>query len=128
MIMDITNLEGIDLTEKQIERQLKKIRELLFDDYELFDNGSYKGEVKEVIVDILQDSIPEDDELNDLLFLKMVKDSAINITEYIFKNIKGVDKRLVALYSYDFVNQSYNSIYSISLEIKDDSKDNPMYM
>jgi hypothetical protein len=126
--MDITKLEGIDLTEKQLERQLNKIRGLIFEDYELFDDGSYKGEIKENIAQILQDNIPDTDELNDILFLKMVKDATVKITEYILKNIKGVDKRLVALYTYDFVNQTYNSIYSINLKFKDNSENDSMYI
>jgi len=126
--MDLTDFEGIDLTEKQIERQLKKIRKLLFDDYEFFEDGSYKGEVTEEVVQILQKNIPDEDEVDDIMFLSMVKQTALDISEYILDNIKGIDKRLVALYSYDFSNQSYNSIYSINLKIKDDSKDNPMYI
>ena len=124
--MDNYDIKGIDLTDMQIERQLKKIRTLIFDGYETYKDGSYKGEVKSEVLEILKKHMPEEEEVGDIMFLKMVKDSAVEITVYILYNLTGIDKRLASLYSYDFTNQSYNSIYSIGLSYKDD-EDNPMY-
>jgi len=124
-MVDFDN-KGINLTEMQIERQLKKIRELIFEGYETYEDGSYKGEIKQDVLAILQKHMPVEDEVGDIMFLKMVKDATIDITEHILDNLKGIDKRLASLYSYDFSNQSYNSIYSVGLVYKPDD-DNPMY-
>jgi hypothetical protein len=124
--MDNYDIKGIDLTDMQIERQLKKIRTLIFDGYETYEDGSYKGEVKFEVLKILKKHMPEEDEVGDIMFLKMVKDAAVEITVYILDNLTGIDKRLASLYSYDFTNQSYNSIYSVGLIYKED-EDNPMY-
>ena len=124
--MDNYDIKGIDLTDMQIERQLKKIRTLIFDGYETYEDGSYKGEVKFELLKILKKHMPEEDEVGDIMFLKMVKDAAVEITVYILDNLTGIDKRLASLYSYDFTNQSYNSIYSVGLIYKED-EDNPMY-
>ena len=124
--MDNYDIKGIDLTDMQIERQLKKIRTLIFDGYETYEDGSYKGEVKFEVLNILKKHMPEEDVVGDIMFLKMVKDAAVEITVYILDNLTGIDKRLASLYSYDFTNQSYNSIYSVGLIYKED-EDNPMY-
>jgi|TARA_X000001036_G_C20498667_1_gene732942 hypothetical protein len=118
--------QGIDLTENQIERQLKKIRELVFDGYEIYKDGSYQGEIKMDVLDILKKHMPTQDEIGDAMFLKMVKDATIDVKKHILDSLTGIDKRLASLYSHDFCNQSYNSIYSMGLVYKPD-EDNPMY-
>jgi hypothetical protein len=120
------NYQGIDLTEKQLDRQLNKIRKLVFEDYETYEDGSYKGEITQDILTILKKHMPEQDEVSDIIFLGMVKDAALDVAEYILSSLKGIDKRLASLYSYDFSNQSYNSIYSVGLRVKEDDN-NPMY-
>ena len=127
--MDEQDFEIIGLTEKQLERQLKKIRNLVFNDYEAYPDGSYKGELIQDILSILQKNMPKEDEVSDIIYLKMVKDAALDVTEYILSSLKGIDTRLATFYSYDFTNQSYNSIYSVGLraKAKDNDNDNPMY-
>lgn len=127
--MDEQDFEIIGLTEKQLERQLKKIRNLVFNDYEAYPDGSYKGELIQDILSILQKNMPKEDEVSDIIYLKMVKDAALDVTEYILSSLKGIDTRLATFYSYDFTNQSYNSIYSVGLKAKakDNDDDNPMY-
>jgi len=127
--MDEQDFESIGLTEKQLERQLKKIRDLVFNDYEAYPDGSYKGELIQDILSILQKNMPKEDEVSDIIYLKMVKDAALDVTEYILSSLKGIDTRLATFYSYDFTNQSYNSIYSVGLKAKakDNDDDNPMY-
>jgi len=127
--MDEQDFEIIGLTEKQLERQLKKIRDLVFNDYEAYPDGSYKGELIQDILSILQKNMPKEDEVSDIIYLKMVKDAALDVTEYILSSLKGIDTRLATFYSYDFTNQSYNSIYSVGLKAKakDNDDDNPMY-
>jgi hypothetical protein len=127
--MDEQDFKSIGLTEKQLERQLKKIRDLVFNDYEAYPDGSYKGELIQDILSILQKNMPKEDEVSDIIYLKMVKDAALDVTEYILSSLKGIDTRLATFYSYDFTNQSYNSIYSVGLKAKakDNDDDNPMY-
>jgi len=127
--MDEQDFKSIGLTEKQLERQLKKIRDLVFNDYEAYPDGSYKGELIQDILSILQKNMPKEDEVSDIIYLKMVKDAALDVTEYILSSLKGIDTRLATFYSYDFTNQSYNSIYSVGLraKAKDNDNDNPMY-
>ena len=102
---------------------------MVFNDYEAYPDGSYKGELIQDILSILQKNMPKEDEVSDIIYLKMVKDAALDVTEYILSSLKGIDTRLATFYSYDFTNQSYNSIYSVGLKAKakDNDDDNPMY-
>jgi len=126
-VSDIDGLGGIKLTDRQIQRQVKKLKKLLFENYEEYENGTYKGEVIAEISDIISKYIGTEDEISQIKLLETIQLCAIEVFEWCSGKIIGVDSRLMALYCFDFVNQSFNSFYSIKAP-EDDDSDNMMYL
>ena len=124
---DIEDLGGIKLTDRQIQRQVKKLKKLLFENYEEYEDGTYKGEVITEISDLISKYIGPEDEISQIKLLETIQLCAIEVFEWCSGKIIGVDSRLMALYCFDFVNQSFNSFYSIK-EPEDDDSDNMMYL
>ncbi len=124
---DISDLGGIKLTDRQIQRQVKKLKELLFENYEEYEDGTYKGEVITEVSDIINKYIGPDEEISHVELLETIQLCAIEVFEWCSGKSIGVDSRLMALYCFDFVNQSFNSFYSIK-EPEDDDSDNMMYL
>ena len=124
---DIEDLASIKLTHRQIKRQVKKLKKLLFENYEEYEDGTYKGEVITEISDIISKYIGPEEEISQIKLLETIQLCAIEVFEWCSGKIIGVDNRLMALYCFDFVNQSFNSFYSIK-EPEDDDSDNMMYL
>ncbi len=118
---------GISLTEKQIERQINKLKKLFFEDYEELDDGSYKGEVVEELVDIINKHVLDKEEITQNEFLEAVRNCAMSIFVWANDRLKGVDERLMSLYCFDFANQSLNTMYSLTFVDKSDDSDS-MYV
>lgn len=117
---------GVKLTDMQIERQIRKLKEAVFGDYEEFDNGSYKGEVNDDILTILENNVSDKEQLSELEYLNIITKCSMELVEWMKTQVKGVDMRLMALYCFDFVNQTMRTLYGIEGEDGPDS-DNPMY-
>ena len=124
---DIEDLGSIKLTDRQIQRQVKKLKKLLFENYEEYEDGTYKGEVITEISDIISKYIGPEEEISQIKLLETIQLCAIEVFEWCSGKIIGVDNRLMALYCFDFVNQSFNSFYSIK-DPEDDGSDDMMYL
>ena len=123
--MSVTK-NGIDLTDEQIKRQINRLRKFLFSGYEEFEDGSYTGELNGEVLELIAKHIPLGEELSQFAFIEVVQNCAKELYEWLESNVNSVDKRLMALYCYDFINQSLSTIYSIEF-MDDDGKDDPMY-
>ena len=117
---------GIKLTDVQINRQIAKMKEAVFGEYQEFDDGSYKGELNEEILKILESNIPDKEQLSELEYLDIITKSASELVIWMDSKVKGVDMRLMALYCFDFVSQTMGLLYGIESDKGFDS-DNPMY-
>jgi len=126
-VSDIEDLGSIKLTDRQIQRQVKKLKKLLFENYEEYEDGTYKGEVITEISDIISKYIGPEEEISQIKLLETIQLCAIEVFEWCSGKIIGVDNRLMALYCFDFVNQSFNSFYSIK-DPEDDGSDDMMYL
>ena len=72
---DIHDLGGIKLTDRQIQRQVKKLKELLFENYEEYEDGTYKGEVITEISDIISKYIGPEEEISQIKLLECISRS-----------------------------------------------------
>jgi len=118
--------KGIDLTDEQIKRQINRLRKMIFSDYEEFEDGSYTGDLNEDVLELIATHIPVGEELSEFAFIEVVQNCAKELYEWLESNVNSVDKRLMALYCFDFINQSLSTIYAIEF-IDNDGKDDPMY-
>ena len=118
--------EDIGLSDMQIERQLKRLRDLVFLEYEVVGDNMYQGEIHEDVLGLIRANIPVDTEISQLDFISIVNKCALDLVDWVEERDDSIDKRVVTLYSYDFVNQSLGAIYDIHLTNTDDD-DNPMY-
>ena len=116
--------KGIPLTPKQIERQLKKIKNQIFTNYKQDEDGSYQGEINPEILKIIEKYMKVES-VEYLEYVLIIQACAREIYELLDKNLIGVDKRLLTLYTYDFVTQSMDAVYIIK---KEEKNDDPMFM
>ena len=116
--------QGIPLTPKQIERQLKKIKVALFNNYSQDEDGSYQGDIHPDIIKIIEKYM-KIDTVEYLEYILIIQDCAKEVYEWLDSKLIGIDKRLLTLYTYDFVTQSMEAVYIIKDEMP---SDDPMFM
>ena len=117
---------GIKLTDIQINRQIVKMKRAVFGEYQEFDDGTYKGELNEEILKILESNIPDKEQLSELEYLDIIAKSSKELVEWMDSKVKGVDMRLMALYCFDFVSQTMGILYGVESDNGFDSN-NSMY-
>ena len=118
---------GIKMTDKQIQRQSLKLKKTIFDDYKEHEDGTYQGVIKDEVLNILDKYIPLNKMIDDIEFLTIINKCSEDLIMYLSERVKGVDKRLMKLYCYDFVNQSFSSIYAVKL-IESEENNDSMYI
>ena len=127
IVSNDTKRIGVKMTDKQIQRQSLKIKNAIFNDFKEHEDGTYQGVIKDKILAILDKYIPLDKVIDDTEFLTIINKCSQDLVLYLSENINGVDNRLMKLYCYDFVNQSFSSIYTIKLINAEDNNDS-MYI
>jgi len=126
MMDDFFKELGIKLTDTQIERQITKMKKAVFGDYQEYDDGSYKGEVNREIFKILEKYISNKERLTEVEYLDITTNCSMALVEWMKLQLKGIDIRLMALYCFDFVNQTMGTLYGM-VRANDFDSDNPMY-
>lgn len=100
---------------RQLKRQFDRIKLALFNNYEELEDESYRGEIKEEVKQIFDKNIilgqvMDEGEL-ELLINKLITD----MVEYILSHVKGVDSKIATIFSYDFVTQCLELIYTMEV-------------
>jgi hypothetical protein len=117
----------LKLTNQQVERQVKRLKEIIFDDYSENSDGSYEGTLNENVLKIIQTIILSEAEINELQFLQMITEGTKQLVVYLMENIDSVDERVVNFFAFDFMTQSIDFMYKIEVQEMDGEEYNPMY-
>ena len=117
----------INMTEAQIERQGKKIMEILFTEIVSETDSGYTAEINTKVIDLFKSEIPfnealEESELGDIL-IRLIK----KICDFVNEESKGINQKFLAAYISDFVSQTLSSAFSIEEIEKKDDTDSMMY-
>ena len=117
----------INMTEAQIERQGKKIMEILFTEIVSETDSGYTAEINTKVIDLFKSEIPfnealEESELGDIL-IRLIK----KICDFVNEESKGINQKFLAAYISDFVSQTLSSAFSIEEIEKNDDTDSMMY-
>ena len=115
------------MTEAQIERQGKKIMEILFTEIVAETDSGYTAEINAKVIDLFKSEIPfnealEESELGDIL-IRLIK----KICDFVNEESKGINQKFLAAYISDFVSQTLSSAFSIEEIEKNDDTDSMMY-
>jgi hypothetical protein len=115
---------GMDYTEAQVNRQMLRIRESIFDNYEILEDNpdAYRGELKTDFKQIIESHIKIDKVLSEDEFKAMFQSCVDDMTEWIITNTDGVDKPVVNIFCIDLLEQTLSRIYSVE-EVNDPSTD-----
>ncbi len=117
----------LKLTNQQVERQVKRLKEIIFDDYSENVDGSYEGTLNENVLKIIQKIILSEAEINELQFLQMITEGTKELVKYLLENIDSVDERVINFFAFDFMTQSIDFMYKIEVQEMDGEEYNPMY-
>ncbi len=117
----------LKLTNQQVERQVKRLKEIIFDDYSENSDGSYEGTLNENVLKIIQSIILSEAEINELQFLQMITEGTKQLVVYLMENIDSVDERVINFFAFDFMTQSIDFMYKIEVQEMDGEEYNPMY-
>jgi len=117
----------LNMTEAQIERQGKKIMDILFTDIVEETDSGYTAEINPKVINLFKSEIPfdealEESELGDILMRLIQK-----ICDFVNKESKGINQKFLAAYISDFVSQTLSSAFSIEEIEKKDDTDSMMY-
>jgi hypothetical protein len=117
----------LKLTNQQVERQVKRLKEIIFDDYSENVDGSYEGTLNDNVLKIIQKIILSEAEINELQFLQMITEGTKELVKYLLENIDSVDERVINFFAFDFMTQSIDFMYKIEVQEMDGEEYNPMY-
>ncbi|MAY90498.1 MAG: hypothetical protein CMN00_04875 [Rickettsiales bacterium] len=116
-----------DFTPAQLARQVEKIRQALFDDFEDMGEGKYSGELNIEVKKIIEGTLIFDKVLSEDEFTVMFSDCTDKLLEWIQEQTKGVDTRIAAFFIQDFIAQTLSNAYDVKeVEHKDNGSD-PMF-
>lgn len=115
--------EPIDLTDKQILRQVKKLKGIIFDDYVEHNDGTYEGELKDSILEIIDGLHQSKEELNEHDFLKMIRKGVRELIAYLGGKVDSINDDVIHFFAFDFITQTLNFMYGKKYEAKKDDYD-----
>jgi hypothetical protein len=120
-------MDKIKLTQRQVERQVKKIKGIIFENYKESEDGSYEGTISEEVMKIIQSVIMVETEITELQFLQMITEGTKELVSLLNEKVKGVDERVINFFAFDFMTQSIDFMYQIEIAEIDDDYD-PMFI
>jgi len=116
----------LPLTQNQVLRQVKRLKEVIFDNYLENKDETYEGEINNEVLIIIQKQIIPDDEITETQFLKMITSGTTELIEFLENKVKSVDERVIHFFAFDFMTQSINFMYKSEVS-EIDKYYNPMY-
>jgi len=127
---DADNLlsELLSLSPAQLDRQMRRIKELLFDDYSDRKDGSFEGNIKDEVIALISEHIPLDTVLSDSQFNEKVVDAIRAIVKHILDNTKGVAEVLAVEFGTTFVTQTICEVFTLQQVERPPFKDNESFM
>jgi len=102
------------LSESKKTRWMKRIKEILFDDYQDFADGSYQGDIKQEILTMIQKNFPLNEPIAEDDFGEAIGNCVTQIVDYIMKHTSGVHEQFTTHFALDFVDQTLSSIFKVS--------------
>ena len=116
------------LSPAQLERQMHRIKELLFDNYSDRNDGSFEGHIKDEIIELIGEHIPLDTVLSDTQFNEKVVEAIQAIIKHILDNTKGVAEVLAIEFGTTFVTQTVGEIFILKQVERPPAEDNGSFM
>jgi hypothetical protein len=115
--------EPINLTDKQIIRQITKLKGIIFDDYVEHNDGTYEGELNASILEIIEGLNQAKEELNEHDFLKMIRKGVRELITYLDGKVDSINDDVIHFFAFDFITQTLNFMYGKKYEAKKDDYD-----
>lgn len=115
--------EPINLTDKQIIRQITKLKGIIFDDYVEHNDGTYEGELNASILEIIEGLNQAKEELNEHDFLKMIRKGVRELIAYLDGKVDSINDDVIHFFAFDFITQTLNFMYGKKYVAKKDDYD-----
>ena len=110
MIMDLS-----DFPKSVVERQLTKLQKHLLINYEeAGEDGTYGGEVRSEVMEIVQKNTPVGEILDEETFSKVIMNIISELTEWINETLEGIDNQILQVFVVDFVQQVIQTTFTVS--------------
>ena len=102
------------LSDAKKDRWLKRIKVCLFDNYEDLKDGSYQGDIKEEVINMIQRNFPLNEPIAEDDFGDAIAQCVEQVMEYINEHTTGVHEQFVADFTGDFIGQTLTTIFKVS--------------
>ena len=96
------------------DRWLLRIKNVLFDDYKDFKDGSYQGDIKEEIIKLIQKNFPLNTPIAEDEFEVAISVCVRDVVRYIKEHTNGVHENFILNFAADFVSQTLTTIFKVS--------------
>ena len=118
--------QSIPLTEAQVVRQVRRLKEVIFREYQEHDDGTYEGEIIEEVLEIIQSILSSKTELSEIEFLAMISEGTKMLVKLLEERAVGVDERVLHFFAFDFMTQTLDFMNGIEVSKIEDDYD-PMF-
>ena len=88
------------------DRWLLRIKNVLFDDYKDFKDGSYQGDIKDEIIKMIQKNFPLNTPIAEDEFEVAISVCVKDVVRYIKEHTNGVHDNFILNFAADFVSQT----------------------
>ena len=118
--------EELSINPRQLKRQFDRIKKALFNNYEELEDDSYRGDLKKEVREIFDRNIVIGHVMDETELELLVNKLITDMVEYIRTQVNGIDSKIATIFSYDFVTQCLEVIYT--MEMTDNPEDyDPAY-
>ena len=101
----------INLTDKQIIRQITKLKEIVFENYVENQDGTYEGDLNDSVLEIISSLTDERNNLNEQDFVKMIGQGIKKLLEYFDGKVDSINDDVIHFFAFDFMTQTLNFLY-----------------
>ena len=105
---------AFNISPAKADRWLLRIKNVLFDDYKDFKDGSYQGDIKEEIIKLIQKNFPLNTPIAEDEFEVAIAVCVRDVVRYIKEHTNGVHENFILNFAADFVSQTLTTIFKVS--------------
>ena len=115
--------EPINLTDKQIIRQVNKLKSIVFDNYIEHNDGTYEGDLNESILEIIKELTMEKNDLDEKDFVKLIRQGIKKLLDYFEGKVDSINDDVIHFFAFDFMTQTLNFLYGKQYKTNNDDYD-----
>ena len=118
--------EDTKFTPDQFKRQWDRCKEAVLVDLIDYEDGSYRGEIKEEFRDLIYEDLKLDERLDEEAFTEMLGKISMAMIRWLLDETVGVSSEVASSFVSDFLSKIMQTMFSVE-EVDTDKGPDPMF-